>query len=47
MGKYAAHPDQVGIGPYEQEAVALDFLAAQRQVDRARLAVFGHSEGGI
>jgi hypothetical protein len=20
-GKYAAHPDQVGIGPYEQEAV--------------------------
>jgi dienelactone hydrolase len=47
-GPYAAHPDQVGIGPYEQEAVAaLDFLAAQRQVDRARLAVFGHSEGGI
>ena len=47
-GKYAAHPDQAGIGPYEQEAVAaLDFLAAQRQVDRARLAVFGHSEGGI
>jgi uncharacterized protein len=47
-GKYAAHPDQVGIGPYEQEAVAaLDFLAAQRQVNRARLAVFGHSEGGI
>ena len=47
-GKYAAHPDQVGIGPYEQEAVAaLDFLAAQRHVDRARLAVFGHSEGGI
>ena len=47
-GKYAAHPDQAGLGTYEQEAVAaLDFLAAQRQVDRARLAVFGHSEGGI
>jgi alpha-beta hydrolase superfamily lysophospholipase len=47
-GKYAAHPDQIGIGPYEQEALAaLDFLAAQRQVDRTRLAVFGHSEGGI
>jgi uncharacterized protein len=47
-GPYAAHPDRVGIGPYEQEAVAaLNFLAAQRQVDRARLAVFGHSEGGI
>jgi pimeloyl-ACP methyl ester carboxylesterase len=26
---------------------ALGFLAAQRQVDRAQLAVFGHSEGGI
>jgi pimeloyl-ACP methyl ester carboxylesterase len=25
----------------------LRFLARQRQVDRARLAVFGHSEGGI
>ena len=47
-GRYAAHPDQAGIGPYEQEAVAaLDFLAAQPQVDRARLAVLGHSEGGI
>ncbi len=47
-GKYAAHPDQAGLGTYEREAVAaLDFLAGQRQVDRARLAVFGHSEGGI
>jgi len=47
-GKYAAHPGQAGLGTYEQEAVAaLDFMAGQRQVDRARLAVFGHSEGGI
>ena len=47
-GKYAAHPERAGIGVYEQEAVAaLDFLAGQRQVDRTRLAVFGHSEGGI
>ena len=47
-GKFAAHPERAGLGTYEQEAVAaLDFLAAQRQVDRARLAVFGHSEGGI
>jgi predicted esterase len=46
-GKYAAYPGRAGIGPYEQEAVAaLRFLAGQRQVDRARLAVFGHSEGG-
>jgi pimeloyl-ACP methyl ester carboxylesterase len=47
-GRYAAHPDQVGLGTYEQESVAaLNFLAGQRQVDRARLAVFGHSEGGM
>jgi uncharacterized protein len=47
-GRYAAHPDQAGLGTYEQESVAaLNFLAGQRQVDRARLAVFGHSEGGL
>ena len=47
-GPYAAHPDQAGLGTYEQEAAAaLTFLAAQRQVDRARLAMLGHSEGGI
>jgi uncharacterized protein len=46
--KYAAHPWRVGIKPYEQAAVAaLNFLARQPQADRARLAVFGHSEGGI
>ena len=44
----AAHPERAGLGTYEQEAVAaLNLLAGQRQVDRARLAVFGHSEGGI
>ena len=47
-GKYAAHPEQAGLGTYEQEAAAaLDFLAGQPQVDPARLAVFGHSQGGI
>jgi predicted esterase len=47
-GRYAAHPERAGIRPYEQEAVAaLNFLAGQRQADRGRLAVFGHSEGGI
>ena len=47
-GRYAAHPERAGLGTYEQEAVAaLRFLAGQRQVDRARLAVFGHSEGGV
>jgi dienelactone hydrolase len=48
LGKYASHLGLVGIRPYEQESVAaLTFLARQQQVDRARLAVFGHSEGGI
>jgi hypothetical protein len=48
LGNYATDPGRVGIRPYEQEAVAaLHFLAGQPQVDRARLAVFGHSEGGI
>ena len=47
-GRYATDPGRAGLGTYEQEAVAaLTFLAGQRQVDRARLAVFGHSEGGI
>jgi uncharacterized protein len=47
-GKYAANPGRAGIGPYKQEAIAaLNFLARQRQVDQAHLAVFGHSEGGI
>jgi hypothetical protein len=47
-GKYAADPGQVGIAPYEQaDVAALRFLAQQPQVDRRRLAVFGHSEGGI
>ena len=47
-GRDAAHPERAGLGTYEQEAVAaLRFLAGQRQVDRARLAVFGHSEGGV
>ena len=47
-GKYAGHPGRAGLGTYEQEAAAaLTFLAGRPQVDRARLAVFGHSEGGI
>jgi len=47
-GTYAAHPGRAGLGVYEQEAAAaLTFLAGQPQVDRARLAVLGHSEGGI
>ena len=47
-GRYAAHPERAGIRPYEQEAVgALKYLARQPQTDRARLAVFGHSQGGI
>ncbi len=47
-GKYAGHPEQVGLKVYEQESTAaLNFLARQRQIDRARLAVIGHSQGGV
>lgn len=47
-GKYAGHPERVGLKVYEQESTAaLSFLARQRQIDRARLTVFGHSQGGV
>jgi alpha-beta hydrolase superfamily lysophospholipase len=44
----AADPARVGMQPFKQEAAAaLAFLARQRSIDRRRLAVFGHSEGGL
>jgi pimeloyl-ACP methyl ester carboxylesterase len=47
-GSYAGHPERVGLESYEQEAVAaLSFLARQAQVNPSRLAVVGHSEGGL
>jgi uncharacterized protein len=47
-GKYAGHPERVGLKVYElQSTAALSFLARQRQIDRARLAVLGHSQGGV
>ena len=46
-GRYAGHPEQVGLKTYEQEAVAaLSFLARQPQVNPSRLAAVGHSLGG-
>ena len=48
LGRYASHPERIGIGPFEQEAAAaLSFLARQRGVDRGRLAVLGHSDGAL
>jgi uncharacterized protein len=48
IGPYAANPGGIGVGVYEQEAAAaLGFLAAQAGVDRARLSVYGHSEGAL
>jgi acetyl esterase/lipase len=48
LGRYAADPARVGTQPFNQEAAAaLAFLARQRAIDRRRLAVFGHSEGGL
>jgi alpha-beta hydrolase superfamily lysophospholipase len=47
-GRYAGHLERVELKVYEQESTAaLSFLARQRQIDRARLAVFGHSQGGV
>jgi predicted esterase len=47
-GSDVSHPGRAGLGTYEHESVAaLRFLARQPQTDRARLAVFGHSQGGI
>jgi pimeloyl-ACP methyl ester carboxylesterase len=47
-GRYASHPERVGLKIYEQESTAaLSLLAGQRHVDRARLAVIGHSQGGV
>jgi len=47
-GRYAGHPERVGVKTYEQEAVAaLRFLTRQPQVNSSRLAVVGHSLGGV
>ncbi|HET9050485.1 MAG TPA: alpha/beta hydrolase [Candidatus Dormibacteraeota bacterium] len=48
LGTYAAHPETIGIAPFEAEAAAaLTFLAGRPGVDRNRLAVIGHSEGAL
>jgi uncharacterized protein len=48
LGPYASKPDSIGVDVYEQEAAAaLGFLAGQPGVDRARLSVYGHSEGAL
>jgi uncharacterized protein len=48
LGPYAADPARIGIAPFEQEAIAaLRFLTRQTGIDRSRLAVIGHSEGGL
>ncbi|MGH7918468.1 MAG: alpha/beta hydrolase, partial [Candidatus Dormibacteraceae bacterium] len=48
LGAYASNPASIGLVVYAQEAAAaLTFLAKQPGVDRNKLAVFGHSEGGL
>lgn len=48
LGPWATRLDDVGIAPFEQEAVAgLRFLDDQPQTAPGRLAVFGHSEGAL
>ncbi len=48
LGPYASDAGAIGIAPYEQEAAAaLDFLAAQKDVEGDHLGVIGHSEGAL
>jgi uncharacterized protein len=48
LGKYASNPDSIGISVFEQESrSALEFLAAQKDVNPNELGVFGHSEGAL
>jgi uncharacterized protein len=48
LGKYATDPDAIGISVFEQESrSALEFLAAQKDVNANELGVFGHSEGAL
>jgi hypothetical protein len=48
LGPYAANPDTIGISVFEQESrSALEFLAAQKDVNPNELGVFGHSEGAL
>jgi hypothetical protein len=48
LGKYATDPNSIGISVFEQESrSALEFLAAQKDVNANELGVFGHSEGAL
>ncbi len=48
LGRYALDPNSIGISVFEQESrSALEFLAAQKDVNANELGVFGHSEGAL
>jgi dienelactone hydrolase len=48
LGRYATNPALIGVEAYQQQAsAALAFLAAQPEVNPARLGVIGHSEGAL
>ncbi len=48
LGIYATDPNAIGISVFEQESrSALEFLAAQKDVNANELGVFGHSEGAL
>lgn len=48
LGEFAAHLDTIGVDVFTREAqAALRFLSGQSGVDRARLSVYGHSEGAL
>lgn len=48
LGPFAADPSKIGFDVYVQEAAAaLHTLAGSDRIDRAKLLVIGHSEGGL
>jgi len=48
LGRYLFSVGTIGIKPFDVEATAaLTYLARQKGVERARLAVVGHSEGAL
>lgn len=48
LGRFAKDLNTIGVGDFAQQAqAALRFLSSRPGVDRARLSVYGHSEGAL
>lgn len=48
LGQYLAHPERIGVPVFlDQARTGLALLSGERQVDREKMGVVGHSEGGL